>query len=72
MPEDVPRHAAENLLSQTRVGICAHGQQVAVELFGRRQQTSAHYVVDWFEHPQISVHRGTVGASPAAVAIVGK
>ena len=50
MPQDVPRYAAENLLSQTRVGICAHGQKVAVELFGRRQQTSADYVVDWFEH----------------------
>src|ERR1700733_4543377 len=56
MRQDVPRHAAENLLSQTRMGICAHGQQVAVELFGRRQQTSADDVVDWFEHPQISRH----------------
>jgi hypothetical protein len=34
--QDVPRHAAKNLLPQTRVRIGAHGQQVAVELFGRR------------------------------------
>src|SRR3954451_5699757 len=56
MLQDVPRHAAENLLSQTRVSICAHGQQVAVELLGRGQQTGADNVVDWFEHPQISRH----------------
>lgn len=33
-----------------------HGEQVTVELVGRRQKTGADYVVDWFEHPQISRH----------------
>src|SRR5215212_1653292 len=54
--QDVPRHAAKDLLPQTGVGIGAHDQQVAVELFGCRQQTSSYDVVDWFEHLQISRH----------------
>ncbi len=54
--QDVPRYSAKNPLPQTGVGIGAHDQQVAVELFGRRQQTSSYDVIDWFVHPQISRH----------------
>src|SRR5215208_920250 len=54
--QDVPRYPAKDLLPQTGVGIGPHDQQVAVELSGRRQQTSSYDVVDWFEHLQISRH----------------